>query len=51
MSGASPANPEPVTDRRQLVAYLESGCKPAEQWRIGTEHEKFVYRLSDLRPD
>ncbi|HYW92295.1 MAG TPA: glutamate--cysteine ligase [Gammaproteobacteria bacterium] len=50
MSGASPANREPVTDRRQLVAYLESGCKPPEQWRIGTEHEKFVYRLSDLRP-
>ena len=43
-------NEVPVTDRRQLVEYLEKGCKPVEQWRIGTEHEKFAYRLSDLRP-
>ncbi len=50
MSGVSPANPEPVTAKRQLIAHLESGCKAPEQWRIGTEHEKFVYRLSDLRP-
>ncbi len=41
---------EVVTDRRQLVEYIESGCKPREQWRIGTEHEKFVFRLSDHRP-
>jgi glutamate--cysteine ligase len=41
---------EPVTDRRQLVAYLEAGCKPTTAWRIGTEHEKFAYRRSDHRP-
>ncbi len=41
---------EPVTDRRDLVAYLEAGCKPRERWRIGTEHEKFGYRLDDLKP-
>jgi len=23
-----------------LVAYLASGCKPRDAWRIGTEHEK-----------
>ena len=40
----------PITDKRQLVEYLASGCKPRENWRIGTEHEKFAYRLSDLRP-
>ena len=28
----------------QLAGYLESGCKPAEDWRIGTEHEKFGFR-------
>ncbi len=39
----------PIVDRRQLVDYLEQGCKPPERWRIGTEHEKFAYRLSDLR--
>ena len=26
---------------------MESGCKPKENWRIGTEHEKFPFRLSD----
>jgi glutamate--cysteine ligase len=41
---------EPVTGRDQLAAYIEKGCKPAEDWRIGTEHEKFAFRLSDLRP-
>src|SRR3546814_20213969 len=30
--------------------YLEAGCKPAEAWRIGTEHEKFCYALDDFRP-
>jgi glutamate--cysteine ligase len=39
----------PLT-RDDLVAYMELGCKPPEAWRIGTEHEKFGYRLDDLRP-
>ena len=41
---------ETVTDRSQLVRYLEDGCKKPDQWLIGTEHEKFVFRLSDLHP-
>ena len=40
----------PITSKRQLVEYLEAGCKPRERWRIGTEHEKFVFRTDDLRP-
>lgn len=40
----------PVTDRSQLIADLETGCKPKDMWRIGTEHEKFVYRCHDLKP-
>ena len=36
----------PIERRDQLAEYLESGCKPKEDWRIGTEHEKFGY-LSD----
>ena len=40
----------PVTDYRQLVEHLESGCKPKTGWRIGTEHEKFAYCHSDLKP-
>ncbi|MEM6594796.1 MAG: glutamate--cysteine ligase [Pseudomonadota bacterium] len=33
----------PITDHSQLAGYLEAGCKPKEDWRIGTEHEKFGY--------
>lgn len=49
---SAPAKPsgEPVTSRRQLIEYLEAGCKPADQWRIGTEHEKFAYTQDNLRP-
>ncbi|MGY0776492.1 glutamate--cysteine ligase [Azospirillum argentinense] len=50
MSAPPQTRGEPITDRRQLAAYLESGNKPADQWRIGTEHEKFAYRVSDHRP-
>ncbi len=51
LNSVSPKPSEaPVTDRRQLVEHLEQGEKPPAQWRIGTEHEKFAYRLSDLRP-
>jgi glutamate--cysteine ligase len=39
-----------VPDRSELIEYLESGCKPRAQWRLGTEHEKFGYTLDDLRP-
>ncbi|MBV8776243.1 MAG: glutamate--cysteine ligase, partial [Alphaproteobacteria bacterium] len=39
----------PITDKRQLVEYHASGTKPPAAWRVGTEHEKFVFRKSDLR--
>ena len=41
---------EPITDYRQLVEHFEAGCKPRESWRIGTEHEKFVFKLDTLEP-
>jgi len=47
---APPKSPGvPITDLRQLVEYHASGSKPPEGWRVGTEHEKFVFRKSDLR--
>jgi len=47
---APPKSPGvPITDRRQLIEYHEAGSKPPEAWRVGTEHEKFVFRRSDLR--
>ncbi|MBC6943072.1 MAG: glutamate--cysteine ligase [Xanthomonadales bacterium] len=50
MSGPSHVKDEPIRDRRQLVEYIAAGEKPAAKWRIGTEHEKFGFRLDDLRP-
>jgi glutamate--cysteine ligase len=50
MSAPSSAGGIPVTDKRQLVENLETGCKPREAWRIGTEHEKFVYRAKNHTP-
>ena len=40
----------PVASRDELVAWLEEGCKPPETFRIGTEHEKIPFYLSDLAP-
>jgi len=39
-----------IESHDQLAEYLASGCKPAADWRIGTEHEKFGYREADLLP-
>ncbi|WP_425457846.1 glutamate--cysteine ligase [Arenimonas fontis] len=50
VSGPSSAKDSPISDRRELVEFLEAGCKPVPDWRIGTEHEKFGFRLDDLRP-
>ena len=50
MSSPSHTADTPITGRNQLVDYLASGGKPKADWRIGTEHEKFGFRLDDLRP-
>ncbi|HEY9538109.1 MAG TPA: glutamate--cysteine ligase [Kiloniellaceae bacterium] len=50
MSAPPQSQGEIIADKAQLVEYLEAGCKPAEAWRIGTEHEKFCYALDDFRP-
>ena len=36
-----------IESRDQLAAPMAAGEKPRERWRIGTEHEKLVYRTSD----
>ncbi|MEY4984755.1 MAG: hypothetical protein RIR62_3021 [Pseudomonadota bacterium] len=38
----------PIERFEQLAELVESGCKPKDQWRIGTEHEKFGW-LTDTR--
>ncbi len=39
----------PIESRADLVAVFANGEKPRPAWRIGTEHEKFVFRLADRR--
>jgi glutamate--cysteine ligase len=50
VSGPSNVQELPVTDKRQLVEFHASGARPEGAWTIGTEHEKFGFRLDDLRP-
>ena len=40
----------PIENQAQLAEYLAAGCRPKEQWRIGTEHEKFGYCKDTLKP-
>ena len=39
-----------IQSRDDLVRHLSQGCKPRADWRIGTEHEKFVYDLKTMKP-
>jgi glutamate--cysteine ligase len=39
-----------IAGKHELVEYLEAGCKPSEDWRIGTEHEKFGFLRENLAP-
>ena len=44
------ASDEPIIESRDdLLAIFQKGEKPKDAWRIGTEHEKFVYRTADHR--
>ena len=40
----------PIETRDELVAWFEAGSKPKTQFRIGTEHEKFVFTVDGHRP-
>jgi glutamate--cysteine ligase len=40
----------PIEHHDQLAQLLADGCKPKEDWRIGTEHEKFGYCQDTLKP-
>jgi len=50
MSVPSAVASTPVTHKRQLVSWLETGGKSPDRWRIGTEHEKFLFDRATLRP-
>ena len=38
-----------IEGRDDLISVFSGGEKPKADWRIGTEHEKFVYRVDDHR--
>src|SRR5262245_46858465 len=40
----------PVGSRDDLVAWIAAGSKPRGEWRIGTEHEKFLFHVESLKP-
>lgn len=40
----------PIENRRQLIEYFAAGNKPRSAWRMGTEHEKFGFHRSSLKP-
>ena len=43
-------SPSPLVESRgDLLSIFSGGEKPRDAWRIGTEHEKFVYRTADHR--
>ncbi len=48
MSNPGDADDTPITSISQLADHIAAGCKPAAEFRIGTEHEKFGFRLDDL---
>ncbi len=45
---ASAADDPTIESRDQLVAPIAAGEKPKDAWRIGTEHEKLVYKREDF---
>jgi glutamate--cysteine ligase len=51
MSTRTDSTPSPtVRSRDELIAWIAQGSKAAERWRIGTEHEKFLFFTDTLRP-
>ncbi len=50
MSGPAQGKATEIASKAQLIEFMESGCKPKNDWRIGTEHEKFGFNLQTLEP-
>jgi len=44
------SNAPHIESKDELIAHLAKGCKPREEWRIGTEHEKFGFLKDGNRP-
>jgi glutamate--cysteine ligase len=40
----------PISSINELADWMAAGCKPQDKWRIGTEHEKFVFYTDTHEP-
>ena len=36
--------------KESLISFFINGCKKKKDWRVGTEHEKFGFKKSNLKP-
>ncbi|WP_455482174.1 glutamate--cysteine ligase [Bartonella sp. B35(2025)] len=43
-------NESEIYNLDSLVSYFQGGCKAANEWCIGTEHEKFPFYIDSLHP-
>jgi glutamate--cysteine ligase len=48
MSNPGEGDATPIASLRQLAEHIAVGCKPRDRFAIGTEHEKFGFRHTDL---
>ena len=39
-----------LKNKKEIIEYFEKGSKPKQFWKIGTEHEKFLFDLNTLEP-
>ena len=39
-----------IDNKEQLINYFFQGSKSKDSWRIGTEHEKFLFDLKNKNP-
>ncbi len=50
MSNPGETDATPIASIQQLGDYIAEGCKPADRFTIGTEHEKFGFRRDFTSP-
>ncbi|MFM0644863.1 glutamate--cysteine ligase [Paraburkholderia bryophila] len=50
MSNAVDSDETPIVSVQQLADYIAAGCKDRAAFRIGTEHEKFLFDRNTLKP-
>jgi hypothetical protein len=48
--GRASGEVRPLETFEDLLPSFAEGAKPKDQWRIGTEHEKFGFHTDDFTP-